>query len=255
MNIMHLRAEGTPSCLQALGLRALGFYVLTVFVVLALMTVEGRANSLTTNSIASNTSTSNDQGEVTLLLANYQSIEEELKRYFTLIGWIFVYAVAVYFAASFFAEQDASWHQVVVRDTSFTPSHIVLFYGTMPVYIMIGVAGFIYARTRLPEFASKLSIPYLFAVVGPFMILPNVGYNEWGHAFWLMEEYFTAPLHWGFVVLGWTVLMLGGLAMQVAVRLAVLMKAVDVGDGDKVFPLKDESMEYCEEYAEKYFPK
>jgi methane/ammonia monooxygenase subunit C len=179
------------------------------------------------------------------------SADEELKRYFTLVGWIFVYAVAVYFAASFFAEQDASWHQVVVRDTSFTPSHIVLFYGTMPVYIMIGVGGFMYGRTRLPEFASKLSVPYLFAVVGPFMILPNVGYNVWGHAFWLMEEYFTAPLHWGFVVLGWTVLMLAGLAIQVAVRMALLMKWSTEGRGGEVCPLRDETMEYMDLYNEK----
>jgi methane/ammonia monooxygenase subunit C len=179
------------------------------------------------------------------------SVDEELKRYFTLVGWIFVYALAVYMAASFFAEQDASWHQVVVRDTSFTPSHIVLFYGTMPVYIMIGVGGFMYARTRLPEFASKLSIPYLFAVIGPFMILPNVGYNEWGHAFWLMEEYFTAPLHWGFAVLGWTVLMLAGLAVQVIVRLALLMKMSTEGKGGEVCPLRDETLEYMDLYNQK----
>jgi hypothetical protein len=27
---------------------------------------------------------------------------------------------------------------------------------------------------------SGLSLPYLVTVVGPFMILPNVGLNEWG---------------------------------------------------------------------------
>jgi len=141
--------------------------------------------------------------------------EEEIRRYFKLIMFIFVYAFAVFWAASFFAEQDAAWHQVAVRDTSFTPSHIVLFYGTMPFYVLFGVGSLLYGMTRLPKFADRLSIPFVLAVAGPFMILPNLGFNEWGHAFWMLEEVFTAPLHWGFVVLGWSVLALGGLLMQV----------------------------------------
>jgi methane/ammonia monooxygenase subunit C len=58
------------------------------------------------------------------------------------------------------------------------------------------------------------------------MILPNVGLNEWGHAFWISEELFVAPLHWGFVVLGWTGLCLGGVLMQVVFRCSRLLSAV-----------------------------
>jgi methane/ammonia monooxygenase subunit C len=152
---------------------------------------------------------------------------EELRRYFYLVSFIFVYAFAVYFAASFFAEQDASWHQTVVRDTSFTPSHIVLFYGTMPLYVMFGGGAFLYAMTRLPKFARNISIPFTLAVVGPFMILPNLGFNEFGHAFWLMEEVFSYPLHWGFVLMGWSVLALGGLLLQIASHITELMQKID----------------------------
>lgn len=153
--------------------------------------------------------------------------KEELQRYFTLILFILVYAFAVYFAASFFAEEDAAWHQVVVRDTSFTPSHIVLFYGTMPLYITFGVGSLLYAVTRLPKFAANISIPFFLAVAGPLMILPNLGYNEWGHAFWMLEEVFTAPLHWGFVMLGWSVLALGGLLVQIMMHMVELFAKVD----------------------------
>lgn len=141
---------------------------------------------------------------------------EEMRRYFNVVLYIMVYAFCVYFTGSFFAEMDASWHQTVVRDTAFTPSHVILFYGTIPLYILFGVGGFLYAMTRLPRFADRISIPYALAVAGPFLILPNLGYNEWGHAFWMMEEFFSAPLHWGFVVLGWSVLALGGLLLQIA---------------------------------------
>jgi len=51
-------------------------------------------------------------------------------------------------------------------------------------------------------------------VVGPFMILPNVGLNEWGHTFWFMEELFVAPLHYGFVIFGWLALAVMGALTQ-----------------------------------------
>lgn len=152
---------------------------------------------------------------------------EELRRYFNLVLFIMVYAFCVYFTGSFFAEMDASWHQTVVRDTSFTPSHIILFYGTIPLYILFGVGSFLYAMTRLPRFADRISIPFALAVAGPFLILPNLGYNEWGHAFWMMEEFFSAPLHWGFVVLGWSVLALGGLLLQIAQHILETMGRLD----------------------------
>jgi methane/ammonia monooxygenase subunit C len=41
-----------------------------------------------------------------------------------------------------------------------------------PLYIVVGVGGFMYARTRLP---TGWSIAYVLLFVGPFMIFPNVG--------------------------------------------------------------------------------
>ncbi|SFI73397.1 methane/ammonia monooxygenase subunit C [Nitrosomonas sp. Nm34] len=78
----------------------------------------------------------------------------------------------------------------------------MVFYGSFPMYIVCGVATYLYAMTRLPLYSRGISFPLVMAIAGPLMILPNVGLNEWGHAFWFMEELFSAPLHWGFVVLG-----------------------------------------------------
>lgn len=148
--------------------------------------------------------------------------KEELYRYFRWIGIIGAYVTAVYWAGSFHAEQDAAWHQTVVRDTSFTPSHIVLFYGAFPTFVWLGGTMFLYAMTRLPVYAKRMSLPVLIAFVGPFLMLPNVAYNEWGHAFWTTEEIFSLPLHWGFVVFGWAVLALGGVFSQLLNRLVEL---------------------------------
>lgn len=150
---------------------------------------------------------------------------EELRRNMTHLIWLAAYAWAFYWGTSFFTEQDATWHQTVVRDTDFTPSHIVVFYLSYPTYIITGFGAFLYARTRLPYFAKGLSVPYLLAVIGPFTILPNVGLNEWGHTFWFMEEVFVAPLHYGFVVFGWFALAMCGVLRQVFSSISYLIKS------------------------------
>ncbi len=51
-------------------------------------------------------------------------------------------------------------------------------------------------------------------------ILPNVGLNEWGHAFWFVDKLFSAPLNRGFVTLGWCGLFgaAGGVSAQIVSR-------------------------------------
>ena len=63
--------------------------------------------------------------------------KEEIRRYFTLTMWISVYTFAVYWAGSYFAEQDNSWHQVAIRDTPFTANHIIEFYFNFPMYVIL----------------------------------------------------------------------------------------------------------------------
>lgn len=156
--------------------------------------------------------------------------EVELRRYFNLVAWFVVYTFAFLGVASVFGEGDATWHQTVIRDTALTPSHIILFYACVPLYIVVGVGSLLYATTRLPAYAKGYSVPLLMAVVGPGLILPNLGYNEWGHAFWFTEETFSHPLHWGFPVLGWTGLALGGVLLQVMIGMARLFKQLSPGE-------------------------
>ncbi|WP_084572853.1 bacterial ammonia monooxygenase, subunit AmoC [Methylocapsa aurea] len=148
---------------------------------------------------------------------------EELRRIFYLLNWLIMYGIAIYWGASYFTEQDGTWHQTVIRDTDFTPSHIIEFYMSYPMYIIMGVGGFMYARTRLPTFGTKgYSIAYLMLFVGPFMIFPNVALNEWGHTFWFMEELFVAPLHWMFVFFGWFMLSVFGVVLLILGRIQEL---------------------------------
>ena len=75
-------------------------------------------------------------------------------------------------------------------------------------------------------YSRGTSFPLVMAIAGPLMILPNVGLNEWGHAFWFMEELFSAPLHWGFVILGWAGLFSGGIAAQIITRYSNLTDVI-----------------------------
>jgi methane/ammonia monooxygenase subunit C len=59
------------------------------------------------------------------------------------------------------------------------------------------------------------------------MIFPNVGFNEWGHTFWFMEELFVAPLHGGFVFFGWFSLAVSGVSLQILGRVAELCKGYE----------------------------
>lgn len=156
------------------------------------------------------------------------SPQEELRRHYVLLGFVVVFAVIAYLAASLYTEADAAWHQVTVRDTDFTPTHIALFYFGIPAFIIIGCAAFVYAHTRLPQFHNRVSLSMGVLVAGPILIMPNLGFNEWGHTFFYAEELFAAPVHWGFVLLGWSAFAAGGFLVQIITRLIRLSSL----DGD-----------------------
>jgi methane/ammonia monooxygenase subunit C len=155
---------------------------------------------------------------------------EELLRYMNLIIWFVAYGYTLYWGGSFYTEQDGTWHQTVIRDTDFTPSHIIEFYMSYPIYSLVGIGAFFYARTRLPDFAKGWSFPFLLVTVGPFMIIPNVGLNEWGHTFWFMEELFVAPLHYGFVFFGWFAFAACGVFVQIFRRIAEICGPIVKGE-------------------------
>ncbi|MGR8919866.1 MAG: methane monooxygenase/ammonia monooxygenase subunit C [Gammaproteobacteria bacterium] len=152
--------------------------------------------------------------------------EVELQRYFKLIAWLTGYTFVVLLTGSVGGEADAAWHQVVIRDTDFTPTHIILFYLLVPTLIIFGIGSFLYASTRLPEFSNRFLLSLCVAIGGPILIMPNVGLNEWGHTFFYAEELFAAPIHWGFALLGLALLALGGVVVHIIARCKDLVDQV-----------------------------
>jgi methane/ammonia monooxygenase subunit C len=155
-------------------------------------------------------------------LANL-SAAAEMRRLIYLVQWLVVFSLALFWGLSFFTEQTAVWHMTAVRDTDFTPSNIITFYISYPLFAVIGLGAFFYAKTRLPLFAKGYSLAFAVLVVGVFMTIPNVGFNEWGHTFWAMDEGFAGPLHWGFVFFGWMSLGFFGVVLLILGRLHELL--------------------------------
>jgi methane/ammonia monooxygenase subunit C len=148
---------------------------------------------------------------------------EEIRRYTVLVQWLVIYAIAIYWAQSFFMEQSAAWHMTTIRDSDFTPSNIVTFYVAYPILAIIGIGVLFYARTRLPQFASGYSLALMVLTIGTFMAIPSVGFSEWGHSAWLMEEGFVQPLHWGFAIFGWMSLGVFGVVLLIVNRFKELI--------------------------------
>lgn len=150
------------------------------------------------------------------------SPREELSRYYWMLGLVAGGSVLVLIALAIFTEADAAWHQVTIRDTDFTPTHIALFYFWIPLMAVGLILGFMWVHTRLPDFSNRVSVPMSILAAGPILIMPNLGFNEWGHTFFYAEELFAAPIHWGFVALAWAVFAMGGFLLQCLNRIKTL---------------------------------
>jgi methane/ammonia monooxygenase subunit C len=153
---------------------------------------------------------------------------EEVRRIFYLLGWILVYGLAFYWGASYFSEQDAPWTEQAFSHSSFTHLNLIKVFVAVPVYIIAGLGAFIYARTRLPTFASNgVSVAFVCFVFGPLMILPAAGLAEWGATAWIMEDLSVGALHWPTVFFGWFSLGLFGVSLQIFSRMQELCAGND----------------------------
>jgi methane/ammonia monooxygenase subunit C len=143
---------------------------------------------------------------------------------FTALGMLSIMVPAIF---GLWVEADAAWHQVTIRDTDFTPTHIQLFYGLLPLFAVAIIIGLLWLHTRVPDYVGRFSIPLLIVATAPVLIMPNLGYNEWGHTFFYAEELFAAPVHWGFVMLGWGLFAIIGFFLESIKRMLVLTKVTE----------------------------
>lgn len=131
---------------------------------------------------------------------------EEVYRIAIFWGLVGITSLVFYFMASFFPNQDGSWHQTVVRDTALTPSHIPMFFFAFPLGVTLTVGTYLYGRYRLPAlYGPDKGFPWSFALLIAASVneIIQIAFNEWAHSLWITEEIFAAPFHWPFTMYGW----------------------------------------------------
>lgn len=164
---------------------------------------------------------------------------DELRRFYAMFSILVVAAIALISALGLLTEADAAWHQVVIRDTDFTPTHIFLFYLGIPAGLGGLVMAWIWVHTRLPYFANRVSMPLSLAIIGFMMAGPVVAFNEWAHTFFYAEELFGAPVHWFFVLAGFFLVFLIGFVIQCIQRMYELSRVYSLEEVEKEMGLTD----------------
>lgn len=131
---------------------------------------------------------------------------EEVRRIAVLWSLIGITSLCIAIMASFWPNWDGSWHQTMVRDTAFTPTHIPMFYFWFPLAITLALGSYLYGRFRIPAvYGRSHGFPWSFFLLisaAVFEML-QVAFNEWGHSLWISEEFFAVKFHWPFVLYGW----------------------------------------------------
>jgi len=148
--------------------------------------------------------------------------EVEVRRIANFWGLISTISVELTIMASFWPNEDGSWHQTAVRDTALTPSHILMFFLFFPFGIILTVGTYLYGRYWLPKvYGAAMGFPWSFFLLISASVteMMQVAMNEWGHSLWITEEIFAVPFHWPFVLYGWLAAGIFALWAETIIRL------------------------------------
>lgn len=114
---------------------------------------------------------------------------------FLLMIWLMLDTFMVIVGGGFLAHMDTPWAQMSTAKLS--PAHLVTFIAVMPAYIVFGVASWLFAFTRLPEFTKGKLDHFVIITLAPFMFLPVFDPQDLIHSF--------DPNHNLYLVVYWTV--------------------------------------------------
>ena len=156
--------------------------------------------------------------------------DEEVRRIAVFWGQVAITSLVLYVMASFWPNQDGSWHQTAIRDTALTPAHIPMFFFWFPLGITMTIGTYLYGRYRLPKvYGAEKGFPWSFAflIAASANEMMQVAFNEWAHSLWIKEEIFAAPFHWPFVFYGWLAAGIFALWAETIIRLLGIEKEVE----------------------------
>lgn len=178
--------------------------------------------------------------------------KEEQRRIAVFWGQVGMISFHLYWMASFNPNLDGSWHQTVVRDTAFTPSHIPMFFYGFPMAITLVLGTYLYARYRIPHvYGPGKGFPWSFGFLLAASVTEviQIAFNEWAHSLWITEEIFSAPFHWPFVFYGWLAAGIFALWGETIIRMYGIQADLDAGITETTWTGEDAPVEAAAEAA------
>src|SRR5262245_34307010 len=124
--------------------------------------------------------------------------DEEVRRIAVSWGLVAMTSLTLYVMASFWPNQDGSWHQAASRDPAPPPSRIRRSGRWFPAGIPMTIGTYRYRRYRLPKVCcADKGFPssFAFLIAASVTEMMQVAFNEWAHSLWILEEIFAAPFH------------------------------------------------------------
>lgn len=136
--------------------------------------------------------------------------DKRMPQAFLLTIWLGLDLLMVIAGGGILAHMDAPWLQL--STSSISPAHLVTFITVMPAYIVFGVSSWLFARTRLPEFAKGNFDHFVIVTIAPFMFLPALDPQDLTHSldpssnlylviYWVVTIAWTANIGWLFAKL------------------------------------------------------
>jgi len=130
------------------------------------------------------------------------SIAEEARRIRNLLYLWFVTAV-LYNSVAIPVIWDPAWHSFILRDSTWTPAHLMIFGPYFALIMAFGIAFQYYAWKKAQPYITPNKIPitlWVFPLTTLGFTLGSMISNELGHIFVFREEFFSMPTHWNFVL-------------------------------------------------------
>lgn len=138
-------------------------------------------------------------------VAHVANNDRRVSHAFLLMIWLGLDLLMVIAGGGILAHMDAPWVQLSAA--SISPAHLMTFITVIPAYIVFGGSSWLFARTRLPEFAKGNFDHFVIVTIAPFMFLPVFDPQDLIHSFdsnsnlylviyWIITIAWTANIGW-----------------------------------------------------------
>ncbi|MBI2866965.1 MAG: hypothetical protein HYX97_01360 [Chloroflexi bacterium] len=118
------------------------------------------------------------------------------------VMWMWWITAVTYNAVAIPVIWDPAQHSFIIRDSTWTPPHLMIFGPFFAIMMFMAIVFQFYALKKAqPYIRGEIPITlWLFPTTVFGFTLGSMFTNELGHIFLFREEFFSMPTHWNFVL-------------------------------------------------------